>query len=86
MRIDKPICKYGEANCRKHFDGNCMVENDFELRCPIERTINEVLEITDRSTAYIKKLDETFADKVDGMMAATSAIRKAVVTLKVGDF
>lgn len=86
MRIDKPICKYGEANCRKHFDGNCMVENDFELRCPIERTINAVLEITDRSTAYIKELDETIADKVGGMMAATSAIRNAVLTLKGGGF
>lgn len=45
MRIDKPTCMYGERNCRKHFDGNCTVENDFKLRCPIERTINEVLEI-----------------------------------------
>ena len=48
MRIDRPTCLYGEPNCRKRFDGNCTVENDFDTRCPIYRTFNEVLEVINK--------------------------------------
>lgn len=47
MRIDMPICIYGESECRKRFDGNCTVKNDFDTRCPVCKTLNEVLKIID---------------------------------------
>jgi len=45
-------------------------------------TIDRVLEIIDRSTEYAKELDETFSDTANGMLAASSAIHKAVLALK----
>lgn len=48
MRIDMPTCQYGEDHCRKRFDGNCFLNpNLLDERCPIRRTINDVLEIID---------------------------------------
>ena len=43
-----PTCIYGESECRKHFDGNCTVKNDFDTRCPIYRTFNEVSELIEK--------------------------------------
>ena len=82
MRIDKPICKYGEANCRKHFDGNCMVENDFELRCPIERTINEVLDIIDKESRYISSKEAYRNAACQDYWRSITSIRRAIEELR----
>lgn len=82
-----------------YFDVDCDVDTTireaYELgfdrgiqkAAPVVRrdVLKQVLEIIDGSTAYAKELDETFADKADGMMAATSAIRNAVLALKGGE-
>lgn len=81
MRIDKPICMYGEANCRKHFDGNCMVENDFDYICPIRKTINKVLEIIDQYTHTTFLPDGSVIDAIEDV----EGLRDAIEDLKGGE-
>ena len=74
MRIDRPTCIYGESECRKHFDGNCTVKNDFDTRCPIYRTLNDVLGIIDEESTR------------NGLnLKQTAEIRRRVEALKGGD-
>ena len=65
MRIDMPTCQYGEHNCRKRFDGNCLLKPDLlDECCPTRRTINDILKIIatrKSSVAYEQSKDYKLA-------------------------